>query len=104
MNRPPISRLDVFLAIAQHGSLRRAAVALGVQPPAISYQLRALEGEIGFALFTRTTRSIQLTEPGRTLLKRIQPVMAELSDALEEARVMGKVKRGAIRLTLPYIA
>ena len=43
MARLPIGGLEVFLAIAKHGSLRRAAEALGVQSPAVSYQLKALE-------------------------------------------------------------
>jgi DNA-binding transcriptional LysR family regulator len=99
-----VSGLEVFLAVAEHGSLRGAAAALGVQPPAVSYQLKTLEDRIGVALFTRTTRSVQLTDAGRALLKRARPAMAEVGEALEEARGMGKARKGAIRLTLPYIA
>ncbi len=40
MSRLPISGLEVFLAIAKHGSLRGAAEALGVRSPAVSYQLK----------------------------------------------------------------
>jgi DNA-binding transcriptional LysR family regulator len=100
----PVSGLEVFLAVAEHGSLRAAAVTLGVRPPAISYRLKALEDQIGVVLFTRTTRSVQLTDAGRGLLKRVRPAMSEVGEAVEEARGMGKARKGAIRLTLPYIA
>lgn len=104
MSGLPFSGLEVFLAVVNHGSLRRAAGALGVQPPAVSYRLKALEDRIGVALFIRTTRSVQLTDAGRALLARAQPAMAELCEALEDARASGIVRRGTVRLTLPYVA
>ncbi len=104
MSRLPLSGLEVFLAVANHGSLRGAADALGVQPPAVSYRLKALEDRMGVALFIRTTRSVQLTDAGRALLARARPAMAELCEALEDARASGIVRRGTVRLTLPYVA
>ena len=104
MGNLPFSGVEVFLAIAKHGSLRGAADALGVQPPAVSYQLKALEHRIGIALFIRTTRSVQLTDAGRSLLTRAQPAMTELSEALDDARASGVVRKGTIRVSLPYVA
>lgn len=104
MNRLPISGLEVFLAIAQQGSLRAAADALGVRSPAVSHQLKALEERIGATLFIRTTRSVQLTDAGRSLLARAQPAMTELGEALEDARSAGAARKGTVRLTLPYVA
>jgi DNA-binding transcriptional LysR family regulator len=104
MGKLPVNGLEVFLAIARHGSLRRAAAALGVQSPAVSYQLKALEERIGTALFIRTTRSVQLTDAGRTLLARAGPAMVELDEAVEAARASGTVTRGTVKLTLPYVA
>ena len=95
--------MEVFLAIAEHGSLRQAAAALGVRPPAVSYQLKALEGRLGTALFVRTTRSVALTDAGRSLLKKALPAIAELGEALEDARIAGRAKTGSIRITLPYV-
>lgn len=104
MSRLPFNGLEVFLAIAEHGSLRRAADALGVQPPAISYRLKALEERIGAVLFIRTTRSIKLTDAGRSLLNRTKPAITELGEAIEDARASGTVRKGTVRLTLPYVA
>lgn len=104
MIKLPIGGVEVFLAIANHGSLRAAAGALGVQSPAVSYQLKALEERIGAELFIRTTRSVQLTDAGRSLLVRAQPAITELSEALEDARAFGASRKGTVRLTLPYVA
>ncbi len=94
----------MFLAVAEHGSLRRAAKALGVQPPAVSYRLKALENRLGTALFIRTTRSVQLTDAGRALLARARPAVGELGEALEDARSSGGARKGTVRVTLPYAA
>ena len=104
MPKLPIGGLEVFLAVADQGSLRRAAAALGVQPPGISQRLKGLENQIGVTLFMRTTRSIRLTDAGRALLQRVRPAVSEIGEALEEARGKGGARKGTIRLTLPYIA
>ncbi len=104
MAKLPVTGLEVFLAIAEHGSLRRAANALAVQPPAISHQLKSLEAEIGVAVFARTTRRVTLTDAGRALLKRTKPAMVELREAVEEARGSATTRSGAIRVSIPYVA
>jgi DNA-binding transcriptional LysR family regulator len=104
MTKLPMSGLEVFLAVAEHRSLRGAAAALEVQPPAISYGLKRLEEQIGVTLFMRTTRSVQLTDAGRALLQRVRPALSEVGDALEQARGMGRIRKGTIRITLPYFA
>lgn len=104
MDKLPFAGLEVFFAVHKHGSLRSAASALEVQPPAVSYQLKALEERIGVALFVRTTRSVKLTEAGRTLLAKAQPAVADLFEALEAARSSGQSRKGTIRVTLPLDA
>lgn len=104
MERLPLSALEVFLAIAEQGSLRGAAESLGVRSPAVSYQLKALEARIGAALFVRTTRSVRLTDAGRSLLARARPAMAELGAAFEDARAAGSARKGTVRLSIPYVA
>ena len=104
MAQLPADGLEVFLAIAEHGSLRAAAAALGLRPPAVSYRLKAFETGIGVSVFARTTRSVRLTDAGRALLARVRPALAEVTDALEEARGLGQARKGSIRITLPYVA
>jgi DNA-binding transcriptional LysR family regulator len=104
MSKLPLSGLEIFLAVAEHRSLRAAAAKLGVRPPAISYRIKGLEDQIGVILFTRTTRSVRLTDAGRALVQRIGPVMSELGEALEEVQGIGRARKGTVRITLPYIA
>ena len=100
MIRAPISGIEVFLAIVREGSLRAAARSLGVGAPAVSHQLKALERKIGVDLLVRTTRSIELTEAGRTLLAGTAPAFKEIADAIEGSRKIGKSNTGTLRLTL----
>lgn len=104
MKRLPLSGLEVFLTIARAGSLRAAAVLLGVGAPAVSQHLKRFEEEIGVALFTRTTRSVELTAAGRLLLAEAEPAFGALAGAIEGARGAGQARKGVIRLTLPWSA
>ncbi len=104
MLRSPVNGIEVFLAIVQHGSLRAAAKSLGVGAPAVSHQLKALERRIGVDLLVRTTRSVELTDAGRTLLEGTGPAFREIAEAIENSREIGKAKTGTLRLTLPRSA
>ena len=100
----PISGIEVFLAIVREGSLRAAAQSLGVGPPAVSHRLKALERRIGVDLLVRTTRSVELTDAGRTLLAGAAPAFRELETAIEGTRKVGRSHSGTLRLTLPRSA
>jgi len=60
-------QLNTFVKIADEGSLTRAAELLFTSQPAISAQIKALEEELGVALFERSSRGMQLTAKGRLL-------------------------------------
>ena len=64
---PPLNALRAFEAIARHLSFARAADELHVTPAALSHQIRALEEQVGTALFHRRARAIELTEAGRLI-------------------------------------
>jgi DNA-binding transcriptional LysR family regulator len=93
--------VEAFLSVAQHRSFRRAAAELGVTPSAISQAVRALEARVGAALFTRTTRSVGLTEAGERFLSRAKPAFEQLVAASEVARDLGQRPTGLLRLTVP---
>src|SRR5215470_7358168 len=93
--------VEAFLSVAQHRSFRRAAAELGVTPSAISQAVRALEGRVGSALFTRTTRSVGLTEAGERFLARAKPAFEELVAASEAAGELGQRPAGRLRLSVP---
>lgn len=102
--RLPLTTLEVFTAIANHGSLRAAAQALGTKPSTVSHQLKNLEERIGTALFIRTTRTINLTEAGRALLRGTSPAFEQIAEAVESARTTGHAARGNLKLAMPEYA
>jgi DNA-binding transcriptional LysR family regulator len=93
--------VEAFLSVAHHRSFRRAAAALGVTPSAISQAVRALEARVGAVLFTRTTRSVGLTEAGERFLARAKPAFEELVAAGQVARDLGQRPAGLLRLSVP---
>jgi len=93
--------VEVFLAAAEHRSFRKAATALGVTPSAVSQAVRALEARIGVTLFTRTTRSVGLTEAGERFFARAKPAFEELVAASQAARELGERPTGLLRLAVP---
>ena len=93
--------VEVFLAAAEHRSFRKAATALGVTPSAVSQAVRALEARIGATLFTRTTRSVGLTEAGERFFARAKPAFEELVAASQAARELGERPTGLLRLAVP---
>ena len=99
--RLPLATLEVFDAVAREGSFKGAAARLGVQPSTVSHQLKKLEEQLGTPLIIRTTRSLNLTEAGRTLLRGAGSAFEQLGDAVESARSEGLVPRGTLRLAMP---
>ena len=99
-----LNGLEAFLSVAERRSFRRAAADLGVSPSAIGQSVRALETRVGAALFTRTTRSVGLTEAGARFLSRAKPAFEELVAASAIARDLGKRPAGLLRLSAPRAA
>lgn len=75
-----------FAAVAEEGSLTRAAQRLYVSQPALTKQIKQLEGLLGVALFTRSRAGMALTEPGRALAERVPGLLTAWDGALRETR------------------
>jgi LysR family transcriptional regulator for metE and metH len=87
--------LRMLVAIADEGTVTRAATRLNVSQPALSHALRALERRVGIALFERQSRGLVATEAGERLLRTARSVMREI----ERARVDiagGAIGRGEL--------
>jgi DNA-binding transcriptional LysR family regulator len=80
-----LNALTIFDAVVEAGSFTGAADRLGVAKAKVSVQIARLERQLGLSLFTRTTRQVALTDPGRALHDQCQPLLRGLSDALAEA-------------------
>ncbi|PVM89599.1 LysR family transcriptional regulator [Caulobacter radicis] len=92
------AHLRAFVAVGQALSFTRAAEALGVTPSALSQVVRTFEDRIGVRLLNRTTRSVSLTEAGENLLRRVAPAVAELSQAVGQARLYQERPSGTVRV------
>ncbi|SFU21814.1 LysR family transcriptional regulator [Mesorhizobium sp. YR577] len=104
MTRAELPGLQTFLTIAELGSLRAAARALGVNPPTISHQLKVFEERLGTPLLTRNTRSVTMTDAGRALFISTRHLVGAIEVALDTARDAAENKSGQLRITLPYRA
>jgi DNA-binding transcriptional LysR family regulator len=74
------------LSVAKERSFTKAAARLNISQSAVSEQVRLLEEEIGFSLFRRTSRGIELTEQGRTFLYEAERVAGDLLSLSDTAR------------------
>lgn len=77
-----VSDLRAFVLVADLGSFRAASEALHLSQPALSRRVNKLERVLGFRLFERTTRKVELNAMGRAFLPRARHVLGELESAL----------------------
>jgi LysR family carnitine catabolism transcriptional activator len=98
-------QLRAFRLVAQHRNFTRAAEALFVTPSGLSVLIRELESRVGFRLFDRTTRNVELTPYGGELLTVIQRSLEELDTAIANIGRSAKRSQQQISLgTTPLVA
>lgn len=90
--------LNVFTAVAEHGSFSIAAERLFLTQPAISKRIAQLEQQLGARLFDRVGRRIRLTEAGRALLPRARQVLLDLEDMSREISNLTGQVAGTLRI------
>jgi molybdate transport repressor ModE-like protein len=90
--------LRVVKAIADHGSVTRAAHALGYSQPAVSQQLRRLERRTGLPLVERVGRGIRLTEAGRVLARHAATITTALDAAAGDLAELRGLRAGRVRI------
>ncbi len=83
---PSLNALRAFVAAGRHLSLRDAAAELHVTPSALSHQIRALEDNLGVALFVRTRQGLELSDAGRQILPGISASFDAIGDTLAQLR------------------
>lgn len=87
--------LYYFYAVAEHGSITKAAQSLRISQPALSAQLRQFEDFLDKNLFERKGRRLELTEDGLFVLgyaKSIFDLGNEMVDGLHDRRLEGKIR------------
>lgn len=93
-----IYQLRTFVAVAQQGHLTQAAEILHLSQPAVTAQIKALEEELGLALFERTAGGVLLTKAGAMLLPQAEQLIAGARGMLTLAKGMHGQLTGKVRL------
>ncbi len=93
-----LRHLRTVVAIARHGSFTKAGEELHLAQSAVSQQLSRLEAELGITLFTRSSRSVELTAEGALVLDYAQRVLSEVDGLRDELDEMAGLLRGELRL------
>ena len=98
-------QLRAFHVVAQHQSFARAAEKLFMTPSGVSVLIRELERQLGFRLFDRTTRQVELTAYGSDLLAVTQPSLRALDAAMSGIEEAAKGRARSISVgTTPWMA
>ena len=93
-----LGRIRSFLAVAEHGSIRRAATALDIQNSTISRQIRIMEERVGVSLFERHGSGVRPTVAGQRLVERLRRALAGFDSAFAEARSAGTADAGELAI------
>lgn len=81
-----LRQLRYFVAVAEELNFSRAAERVFITQPALTHQIKRLEGELGVVLLTRTSRSVTLTPQGEKLLTLSREVLGRLEQGLADLR------------------
>jgi DNA-binding transcriptional LysR family regulator len=104
--RIKLSDLHILLAVAQSGSMTKAAQELAVSHPVISRSIAELEHILGVRLLDRNPHGIELTEFGRALLSRSHAAFDELRQGVKDIEFLSDPGVGEVRVggTAPLLA
>jgi LysR family glycine cleavage system transcriptional activator len=89
---PSLLPLVAFEAAARHASFKLAAEELCITPSAVSHRIRALEGQLGMALFHRFNRQLALTDAGVTYFKSVRDAFGSIARSTKTLTTPGAVE------------
>jgi len=91
-----LRQLEYFMAICEEMHFTKTAEKLRIGQPTLSYQVKALEDELGVRLFDRLGKKIAITEAGKILQEYCNKVFDNLKNANEQLEELQKIKRGKL--------
>ncbi|MCT7376682.1 LysR substrate-binding domain-containing protein [Chelativorans salis] len=91
-----LRHLRYFVAVAEEGSITRAAERLGIQQPPLGQQLKALEAELGVQLFDRAPKRIALNAAGRVFLEEARAILSRTQEAVDHIRRFNMGESGTL--------
>jgi DNA-binding transcriptional LysR family regulator len=105
-SRLKLQHLKIVMAVAEWGSMQKAAKHLAISQPVVSKMIADLEDILGVRLFDRSPQGVELTAYGRALLKRSLAIFDDLRTGVDEIKFMADPAAGQLRFgsTEPLIA
>jgi DNA-binding transcriptional LysR family regulator len=100
-----LRQLQSFVTVARLGSFTRAARLLHLSQPALTKQVRQLEGTLGVRLLDRTTRAVEPTRIGQELVPVVEQLLREIDAVVFNTKELAAKSRGVVRVAaLPSIS
>ncbi|MEU3960500.1 LysR substrate-binding domain-containing protein [Streptomyces buecherae] len=90
--------IHTFREVLKAGSYSGAARVLGYTQPAITQQMKALERDVGTALFTRVGRQMRLTEAGEALARHADVILDTIATAQQQMDAITRLRAGRVRV------
>ncbi|MDC8831004.1 LysR family transcriptional regulator [Alteromonas gilva] len=88
--------MQAFVCVADSATFAEAAEKLFLTQPALSSAIKKMEQQLGGQLFSRTTRRVQLTPEGETLLPQARRLLLEWDDAVEGVQNLFAMAQGRL--------
>ncbi|MGE9553723.1 LysR family transcriptional regulator [Erwinia amylovora] len=98
-----LKRMRYFCAIAEQGSISKAARLLNIAQPPLGKRLQELEEEIGSPLFIRTSKQMVLTETGLFLYRKSCEILSQVNSVTRQAVDLASQKKRTIRIGISYL-
>ncbi|WP_158290514.1 LysR family transcriptional regulator [Halobacillus salinus] len=95
-------KLRYFIEIAKLKSYTKAAESFYISQPALSKQMKQLEEELGFRLFSRSSKGLQLTEKGQSLFYELEPLFQQVETTVNQYKKHDEVRFGSTPLLSSY--
>ena len=92
--------LRIFMEVGRSGSLSSAALSLGLTQPAVSYQIRRIEEQMGVSLFRRQHRGVKLSPEGQRLFELVEKAVGGVDMMVRSFRA--EAERPSVRLRTDY--
>lgn len=99
-----MNKLKYFIAIVEEGSISKAAASLNMTQPPLSMSLRSFEEELGFNLFNRIGKRLEITPSGKIIYERGKELLISSSAIIKEAKEQDEGITGSVTIGCSTIA
>lgn len=96
-----LRQIEYFCMVGKLQSFTRAAEQLHVAQPSVTHAIHRLEKELGIQLFDRSKKKAVLTQEGEVILARLEKVLEDIYQVVQEAKDIKNLLRGTVKIGVP---